>query len=57
VEGSITPGKLANFVVLAQDPRRVPSAGIRDIAVHETWVDGKRAYYSDTTNGGSHAQR
>lgn len=48
VEGSITPGKLANFVVLAQDPRRVAPGAIRDIAVDETWVDGQCAYRRDT---------
>ena len=44
VEGSLTPGKLANLVVLSQDPRSVPSAAIRDILVDQTWVDGKREY-------------
>lgn len=44
IEGSIAVGKLANFVVLAQDPRRVPPARIRDIQVDETWVDGVREY-------------
>jgi len=44
VEGSITPGKLANLVVLAQDPRAVATAHIRDIRVDETWLDGKREY-------------
>ncbi|MGH2601590.1 MAG: amidohydrolase family protein, partial [Dehalococcoidia bacterium] len=40
VEGSITPGKLANFAVLAQDPTQAPPERIREIAVEETWVDG-----------------
>jgi predicted amidohydrolase YtcJ len=44
VEGSITPGKLANLVVLAEDPREAPPGRIRDIAVDETWVDGERVY-------------
>ena len=44
IEGSITPGKLANFAVLADDPMSVPAARIRDIAVEETWVDGVRAF-------------
>jgi predicted amidohydrolase YtcJ len=57
VEGSIAPGKLANFAVLAQDPRRAPSGTIRDITVDETWVDGRRAYQRDINNGGTHAQR
>ena len=44
IEGSITPGKLANLVVLAEDPTAVPPARIRDIAVEETWVDGAQTY-------------
>lgn len=44
VEGSITPGKLANFVLLAEDPTTVPAGRIRDIAIDETWVDGRRAF-------------
>src|SRR5262249_46226380 len=39
VEGSITPGKLANFAVLTEDPAAVPPEHIRDIAIDETWVD------------------
>jgi predicted amidohydrolase YtcJ len=42
VEGSITPGKLANLVVLSDDPRAVPPARIRELTVAETWVDGER---------------
>ncbi len=44
VEGSITPGKLANLVVLGDDPTTVPPARIRDIVVDETWVDGVCVY-------------
>ena len=44
IEGSITPGKLANFVVLAEDPTAVAPGRIRDITVDETWIDGVRAY-------------
>jgi predicted amidohydrolase YtcJ len=44
VEGSITPGKLANFVVLAEDPTALPVERIRDCVIDETWVDGQRVY-------------
>ncbi len=44
IEGSITPGKLANFAVLSEDPTTVAPARIRDIAVEQTWVDGVRVY-------------
>ena len=61
VEGSITPGKLANFVVLAQDPRSVAPAAIRDIQVDETWVDGQCAYRRthllSVTESTEHAER
>ncbi|MGE0539526.1 MAG: amidohydrolase [Dehalococcoidia bacterium] len=43
-EGSITPGKLANFVLLAEDPTIVPVQRVRDIVIDETWVDGRRVY-------------
>jgi predicted amidohydrolase YtcJ len=44
IEGSLTPGKLANFVVLSEDPTAVASDRIRDIRVEQTWVDGALAY-------------
>jgi predicted amidohydrolase YtcJ len=43
-EGSITPGKLANFVVLSSDPREAGPGHIRDLRVEQTWVDGSLAY-------------
>ncbi|MEU6684661.1 amidohydrolase [Streptomyces sp. NPDC046832] len=41
--GSLTPGKLADLVVLADDPRRVGTSRIGDIEVVETYVDGRPA--------------
>lgn len=38
--GSITPGKLANLVVLGADPTQVPAADIGQIPVLMTLVDG-----------------
>jgi len=43
-EGSISPGKLANFAVLTADPRELTPPELRALAVHETWVDGEVAY-------------
>jgi len=44
LKGSITPGKLADFVVLADDPHTVDPARIKDIAIVQTVVGGRVAY-------------
>jgi len=43
-KGSITPGKLADFVVLSQDITRCNSARIRDTVVERTVVDGATVF-------------
>jgi predicted amidohydrolase YtcJ len=43
-KGSIKPGKLADFVVLRKDPRKVPPGTIKDIAVDATYVGGKNVW-------------
>jgi hypothetical protein len=40
-KGSITPGKLADFVLLSDDIFTIPQAVIRDVRVLMTVVDGK----------------
>ncbi|WP_439533602.1 amidohydrolase [Polymorphobacter sp.] len=44
IKGSITPGKLADFVMLADDPHRVDPETIKDIKIVQT-VTGGRAVY------------
>jgi predicted amidohydrolase YtcJ len=44
IKGSITPGKLADFVVLEKDPRKVPPDTIKDIVLEATYVGGGRVY-------------
>ncbi|MFD7412778.1 amidohydrolase [Kitasatospora purpeofusca] len=41
--GSLTPGKRADLVVLADDPRRVDPSRIAGIGIVATFVDGRRA--------------
>lgn len=43
-KGSITPGKLADFVLLAKDPRHVDPTSIKDITVEATYLGGERVY-------------
>jgi predicted amidohydrolase YtcJ len=41
IKGSITPGKLADMVVLGEDIFSIPHERIRDVAVQMTVVDGR----------------
>ena len=44
--GSLEQGKLADFVILEQDPRKVEATAISDIQVSETWMNGSRVFQS-----------
>jgi len=44
IKGSITPGKLADFVMLADDPHTIDPSKIKDIQIVRTVVGGKIAY-------------
>jgi hypothetical protein len=44
LKGSITPGKLADFVVLEQDPHDVDPDQIKNIKINRTVVGGKTMY-------------
>ncbi|MGE5322118.1 MAG: amidohydrolase, partial [Actinomycetota bacterium] len=43
-KGSITPGKLADFVVLSDDIFHIPPSQIKNVKVEATYVDGKLVY-------------
>jgi predicted amidohydrolase YtcJ len=44
VKGSITAGKLADFVMLEKDPHEVDANTIKDIRIASTYVGGKEMY-------------
>ncbi len=44
IKGSITPNRLADFVVLGKDPRRVPPDSIKDIEIEATYLEGEKVY-------------
>ncbi|HEY3785351.1 MAG TPA: amidohydrolase [Steroidobacteraceae bacterium] len=44
IKGSITPGKLADFVVLAEDPHTSPQEHIKDIKIARTVTGGRTVY-------------
>lgn len=43
-KGSITPGKLADFVILSDDIFHIPPAQIRNVKVEATYLGGKLVY-------------
>jgi predicted amidohydrolase YtcJ len=47
-KGSITPGKLADMVLLSDDVLAIDVAKIKDVKVLRTWLGGKLIYDADT---------
>jgi predicted amidohydrolase YtcJ len=46
IKGSITPGKLADFVVLSDDPFTMPKEKIKDLQIVRTVVAGSAVYHA-----------
>ncbi len=44
IKGSITPGKLADFVMLAADPQKIDAEKIIDIKILRTFTGGRTVY-------------
>ncbi|MEE2971113.1 MAG: amidohydrolase family protein, partial [Pseudomonadota bacterium] len=51
IKGSIEPGKLADFAVLAENPYQVAPESIKDIPVDLTIVNGQVAFRRDGVDG------
>ena len=49
VKGSITPGKLADMVLLSDDILAINPVKIREVKVLKTWVGGKLTYGDDNS--------
>jgi len=49
IKGTITPGKLADFVVLQTDPHKVAPDKIKDIVVEATYTGGQMVYSTPAT--------
>lgn len=47
LKGTLTPGKLADFVVLSEDLRTVAPDQIRNVRVLNTWVGGKEVFRAE----------
>ena len=50
LKGSITPGKLADFVILAKDPHKVDPDQIKEIKVVRTVVGGRTVHPKELRN-------
>jgi len=50
IKGSITPGKLADFVILQKDPHEVPLDSIKDIVLEATYLGGQKVYTAPETS-------
>ncbi len=48
-KGSITPGKLADMVLLSDDVLKIDPVKIRDVKVLKTWVGGKLIFDADVS--------
>ncbi len=49
-KGSITPGKLADMVLLSDDVLSIDPAKIRDVKVLKSWLGGKLTYDADSAH-------
>jgi hypothetical protein len=51
IKGSVEPGKLADFAILAESPHEVAPERIKDIPVDMTVVNGRIAFLRQGADG------
>jgi predicted amidohydrolase YtcJ len=56
-KGSITPGKLADMVLLSQDIFSIPANSIRETRVVKTFVGGRLVFDAGESSGPGHDER
>ena len=44
IKGTITPGKLADLVMLSGDPRAIPAEELPSLSIEMTVIDGRVVY-------------
>ena len=47
-KGALSPGKLADFIVVDRDLLKVPSDELKDVRVLETYVGGQSVYQASS---------
>jgi predicted amidohydrolase YtcJ len=47
IKGSIEPGKLADLIVLSEDPFEIPPDGLKEVRVVKTLIGGEVAHSTD----------
>jgi predicted amidohydrolase YtcJ len=48
LKGSLEPSKLADFIVLDENPLTLPPDALRALRVRETWLGGRQVYAAPT---------
>jgi predicted amidohydrolase YtcJ len=48
IKGSLEPGKLADLIVLSEDPFEIPPDGLKEVRVVKTLIGGEVVHATDS---------